>query len=310
MVGYMSKKKKVTLGILGGIGALIVLALILILLFLPRYLIGEERVTPSVIVDDEITVMSCNVRYYTPLDLFRRSWFYRAELIAEEVAAVSPDIVGFQEVTFIHQSYLERIMQGYANAMAYRDEFVLSEGCPIFYRTDKYELVEEGSFWLSETPEVMSKSWGSAHYRIAVYVLLRDRASGEEIAVFNAHLDHESEQARINGIKVVLDKIAELGDMPAILLGDLNAEPDSETLKSAYESFDDSALIANEADSGATFHAWGENLDRERIDYILVTKGDAVVYEYRIVDNLHGKEYASDHSPIYVKLKISPSSAE
>ena len=302
---YRTREERIRLGVILAILAIIVVALVLELLFLPRYLSGDESVQPSELVDDEFTVMSCNVRYFTPLDLFKRSWFYRAELIAEDIASVKPDIVGFQEVTWLHQGYLEDLMQGYTSEVAYRDNFIFAEGCPIYYRTDKYTLVESGSFWLSETPDEMSKSWGSEHYRIAVYAVLRDNGTGKTLAVFNTHLDSKSKEARINGIKVVLDKIAELGNIPAILLGDLNAEPDSETLKSALESFEDVALTADKADTGATFHDFGEQPDRERIDYILTTIGDMRAYEYRIVDNCHDGTYSSAHSPIYAKLKIN-----
>ena len=283
----------------------IVLALVVEFLYLPGYLLDGETVPLSRDDGTDITVMSCNVRYYNPLDLFERSWFYRAPLIRRDVSSVMPDVIGFQEVTFVHYGYLERIMQGYASEIAYRDDFILSEGCPIFYRTDKYRDVESGSFWLSETPEVMSKDWGSDHYRIATYILLEDIKSGERFTVFNAHLDNVSEEARINGIGVVLDKIEALGCDRAILMGDLNDFPDSPTIASALGRFDDAYELAAERDEGATYHAWGEKPDRDRIDYIMITKGDATVSEYRIVDNCHDGVYSSDHSSIYAVLRFN-----
>ena len=186
----------------------------------------------------------------------------------------------------------------------YRDDFILSEGCPIFWRSDRFEKIDSGSFWLSETPEVMSKDWGSEHYRICVYVILKDLNTGKEFAVFNTHLDHTSDLARINGIAVVLDKISEFGDIPAYLMGDLNAKEDSETIQSTKDDFDDSKLIATITDDSPTFHGWGEAEDPRRIDYIMISKGDAEVYEYGVVDNLHDGAYSSDHSSIYIKTKL------
>jgi endonuclease/exonuclease/phosphatase family metal-dependent hydrolase len=248
--------------------------------------------------------MSTNVRFISYEDFFKRSWFYRADLILDDIDSVQPDIIGFQEATFVHYDYLKKVMVGYDSEMAYRDEFVLSEGCPIFWRTDRFEKIDSGSFWLSETPEVMSKDWGSEHYRICVYVILRDLDSGEEFAVFNTHLDHTSDLARINGIKVVLDKISEFGNIPAYLMGDLNAKEDSETILSTKEAFDDAKLIAEKTDDSPTFHGWGEAADPRRIDYIMISKGDAEVYEYGVVNNLHGDVYSSDHSSIYIKTKL------
>ena len=195
-------------------------------------------------------------------------------------------------------------MEGYESEMAYRDNFVLSEGCPIFWRQDRFEKIDSGSFWLSETSEVMSKDWGAAHYRICTYVILKDIATEKEFIVFNTHLDHVSDEARIEGIKVVLDKIAQFGGLPAFLMGDMNAKPSSATILSTKDAFDDAHNIALVADDGPTYHAWGAQPNRERIDYIMITKGMSEVLEYRIVDNCYNRVYSSDHASIYIKAKL------
>ena len=151
----------------------------------------------------------------------------------------------------------------------------------------------------------MSKDWGSEHYRICVYVILKEIATGKEFAVFNTHLDHVSDEARINGIKVVLDKIAQFGDLPSVLMGDLNAKEDSETIQSAYESFDDGMKLAAITEDTSTYHNWGNEANAKRIDYILTSKGDATVSEYHVVDNCHDGVYSSDHASIYVELKFN-----
>ncbi len=293
--------------LLGLVALAVVVFLVIQCFYLPFYLFNKPTVELSEDEGGEITVMSTNVRCYSPDDLFKKSWFYRAHMIIENVNSVKPDIIGFQEVTFMHYDYLKAAMPDYNSEISYRDDFILSEGCPIFYRTDKYEKVDSGSFWLSETPEVMSKDWGSAHYRVANYVILRDKASGNEFIVFNTHLDHVSDTARINGIKVVLDKIAEFGNLPAMLMGDFNAKPSSETITSTKDSFDDAHDIASEADEGPTYHAWGTQPNRERIDYIMISKDTATVSEYRVLDNYdkENEAYSSDHASIYIKLQFN-----
>ena len=283
----------------------LIIALGVVFFYVPHYFLTDVSVELSEESDGSITVMSTNVRFYNPLDFLKQSWFYRASLIVDDINSVKPDIIGFQEATFIHYDYLKKAMPDYSSEMAYRDDFILSEGCPVFYRTDKFELVDCGSFWLSETPEVMSKDWGSEHYRICVYVILKEIATGKEFAVFNTHLDHVSDEARINGIKVVLDKISEFGDIPAVLMGDLNAKENSETIQSAYESFDDSMKIAPVTDDSPTYHNWGNFDNAKRIDYILTGKGDATVKEYHVIDNCHNGVYSSDHASIYVKFVIN-----
>ena len=286
----------------------IVAALVVELWYLPRFLMSDARVELSTEESDEITIMSTNVRCYSPDDLFEKSWFYRADLIIADVNNVKPDIIGFQEVSPLHYGYLQRAMPDYDSEIMYRDNWILSEGCPIFYRTDKYEKLDSGSFWLSETPDVMSKGWGAAHYRVATYMILKDKATGREFVVFNTHLDHVSEEARINGIQVVLDKIAEFGGLPAFLMGDLNAHPDEETILFTHESFDDAHIIAKEKDEGATFQKWGTRLsdgNDKRIDYIMISKGAATVSEYRILNNCYNGIWSSDHSSIYIKAKLN-----
>ena len=272
--------------------------------YVPRYIFSDAKITPSEKTDDTMTIMSTNVRCYEPFSLFKESWFYRADLIAEDIKGVQPDIIGFQEATSIQYGYLKRIMNGYDSEMAYRDNYILSEGCPIFYRTDRFEKIDGGSFWLSETPDVMSKDWGSKHYRICVYVVLRDRTSNKEFAIFNTHLDHTSDQARINEIGVILKKIAELGDIPTYLIGDMNAKENSKTIKATRRDFDDAMKISEITESTPTYHNWGDTKRAKRIDYILISKDDALVYEYGVVDNLHGDTYSSDHASIFVKTKL------
>ena len=296
--------KKIIKIISSTIGLLIAVFLIIQLWYLPHYWINKKEVSLNSNTNEEITIMSANVRCYAPDDLFKKSWFYRADLIRNNIDDVKPDIIGFQEVTWMHYGYLQDIMQGYDSVIMYRDNFILSEGCPIFYRTDKFELIDKNSFWLSETPEVMSKDWNSACYRVCSYVKLRQLNTNKEFVVFNTHLDHVSDEARINGIKVVLDKINELGDVPAYLMGDLNAKPNSKTLKSVYEFFEDGQVVANTTTDGATYQKWGEKLISERIDYIVASIGKTDIYEYGIVDTLYDGVYPSDHFPIYIKTSL------
>lgn len=280
------------------------LAFLLYFVYVPGYFLNRKAVELPENEREEMIVMSANVRYLAPTDVMHKSWYYRARLLREDIELVMPDIVGFQEVTGVHYDYLVHILPDYDSTICYRDNSLFSEGCPIFYRTDKYEKVDGGTFWLSETPDEMSKSWGSSHYRIATYLILKDKTTAKEFVVFNTHLDNKSQEARIEGIRLVVDKIREFGDIPAILMGDLNATPSSETISSTKVDFDDAHDVATISDEGATYHNYGKEPDRERIDYILLSKGKFSVSEYRIVDNGRSGQYSSDHAPIYVKMKF------
>ncbi len=254
--------------------------------------------------ENRVAVMSCNVRCFNVMDMGKKSWFYRADLIMQGIQNNLPGVIGFQEVTKWQYDYLTESMQGYDSVIDYRDDAFNSEGCPVFYRTELYELVEKGSFWLSETPDKMSKDWGAACYRICSYVILKDKATAKQFVVFNTHLDHVSDEARINGIQVVLNKIAEFGSIPAILMGDLNAEEDSETYRSATQNFLDVKYQTSNTDSGCTYQKWGEQLDRNCIDYILISKTGFNVLAYKVVDDTYDGVYSSDHFPIFAELSF------
>ena len=285
--------------------SLLALVLVVELFYLPRYWGRRTEVVPAENTGEELTIMSANVRCYSPTDFFKKSWFYRADLLSGDIAEVAPDVIGFQEVQDLHYNYLKDVMPEYDSIVAFRDKSIIREGCAIFYRSDRFEKIEDGYFWLSETPDVQSKDWGSAHYRVCVYACLKDLNTGKEFIVFNTHLDHKSEEARIKGIEVVLDKIAELDGRPAFLMGDMNAHEDTPTIQSTTKNFDDALKIAaSVTGTDYTYNNWGEPEAGDRIDYILIGKGTATVTEYHVVDNSQGGIYSSDHCPIYIKTKI------
>lgn len=300
---------KIVKKILASIGILLLVVLVgwAILMFwqYPQYKADKREISYNAPLNPkEIRTMSYNVRCLTPLDLGEKNWYYRASLITECIETAEPTIIGFQEVTKWQYDYLVDTLVDFDSIITYRDEAVNSEGCPIFYRTDLYTLIDKGSFWLSETPEVMSKDWGAACYRICSYVILKDNASEKEFVVFNAHLDHVSDEARINGIQVVLDKIKEFGGLPAILMGDLNAEEYTDTYKSAREAFLDVKYETDNTMTSCTFQAWGEGLDRDCIDYVMVSPDDFEVESYEVIHAVYDDVYASDHFPLFVRLKL------
>ena len=291
-----------------GILLLAILFIWAILIFwnYPHYTQKKEPVSLSQSTDPgEVHIMNYNIRCLSPLDLGQKNWFYRADLIIDSIGKESPGIIGFQEVTKWQYDYLCDTLTGFDSVITYRDKAFNSEGCPIFYQTSLYSLIDKGSFWLSETPEVMSKDWGAAHYRICSYVILKDHTTETEFVVFNTHLDHVSDEARINGIGVVLDKITEFGGLPAILMGDLNAEESSATYESATDSFIDVKYATENTMTSCTYQNWGKALDRNCIDYVMISKTGFTVNSYKVVTETYDGVYTSDHFPLSVSLTIN-----
>ena len=298
------KTKKILIGLASVLIAVIILLVGTLFFYYPHYKMNQREIAMAEDVNaDEIKVMTYNIRCHAPDDLGKKSWFYRADLVVDTIEKAQPGIIGFQEVNSWQYDYLCESMPVYDSIITYRDNIpVYSEGCPVFYRTDLYTLVNKGSFWLSETPDVMSKDWGAACYRICSYAILKDKATEKEFVVFNTHLDHVSDEARINGIQVVLDKIKDFGSIPAILMGDLNAEEDSETYKSVTEFFYDSKYQTENTMTSCTYQDWGEQLDRNCIDYIMISKGDFEVESYKVITDTYDGIYTSDHFPLTATL--------
>lgn len=299
----MKKSKKIALGI----GAVVLAgALAFTGVFLAPYA-GYKKDQRAILTEtpsqtDTLRIMSANVRCVSPTDLLEKSWFHRASLLMQVIEQESPTVIGFQEVSSVHYKYLCDSLPSYDSQITYRDNSPTAEGCPIFYRTDLYRLIDKGTFWLSETPEEMSKSWGAAFNRVCGYVILETLSDSTRFVVFNTHLDHVSEEARINGIGVVLDKIEQFGGLPAVLMGDMNAKEGTPTYLAATENFADARYETDNTSDRGTFQNWGTQ--EKIIDYMFVSKGDFTVNRFHVVTDTFDGAHPSDHNPICVELMI------
>lgn len=274
-------------------------------IYFPHYILNKEPVEiQDISKENEVRIMSCNLRCISPTDYGKKAWFYRADITIKNIIKESPDIIGFQESTKVHYKYLCDTLTGYDSIITYRDKALMTEACPIFFRADKYNLIDKNSFWLSETPDEMSKDWGAACYRICSYVILETKDTNERFVVFNTHLDHVSDEARIKGIDVVLDKIKEFGGYPSMIMGDFNAEETSETYKAVTENFLDAKYQTKNTMKSCTYQAFGTQLDRECIDYLMISKKGFTVNSYKVVTTTYDGVYTSDHFPLSISLTL------
>jgi endonuclease/exonuclease/phosphatase family metal-dependent hydrolase len=302
----MKKKitaKRILLSLLAVVLAALAVYAVVFFRYLPHYR-GEKEpitVTPA----GENRMMSCNLRYISPTDLGQRSWFRRADLIVAEIENQAPGIIGFQEATPVHYDYLVDVLPQYDSVITYRDKSIAPEGCPIFYHKDRYTLVDKGSFWLSETPDVMSKGWDAACYRICSYVILTDKASGKDFVVFNTHLDHVSDTARVGGIQVVLEKIAQFGGLPSVIMGDFNALEGSETYLQVTENFLDARYQVEYTGQNYTYQNWGNEENFKRLDYFMISMSGIEVSSYCVLPALHDGIYSTDHCPIVLQATLN-----
>ncbi|MBQ3087473.1 MAG: endonuclease/exonuclease/phosphatase family protein, partial [Clostridia bacterium] len=180
---------------------------------------GMPEFTPKDVLTDTETVrvMSFNIRC--------GEYKKRKDIVPQLIAEYAPDTVGIQECTYEWYLNLTENLTDYTFIGVGRDSGGLDENCSeisaVLFRKDKYELVDSGTFWVSETPDEVSFGWDAACRRVCTWVILKNIATGEEFAHVNTHLDHEGKEARVNGSKMVAEHALTF-DMPTVLTGDFN----------------------------------------------------------------------------------------
>ncbi len=218
-------------------------------------------------------------------------------------AVENADIIGFQEVIPTWKSFFDTDLEGYDHILVYRSEKNL-EATPIYWKKDKFNVLDSGHFWLSETPEKESFGWDAKCVRITCWVLFENIETGNKFAFVNTHLDHRGETARINGIQLICDFInRKFGkDMPIILTGDFNAQPGSATIEKANSLLTDARASAKESTDNYTFHGF-EHQCNAIIDYIYIS--DNIECEkFETIRVQDGVYIQSDHLGICATLNI------
>lgn len=270
-------------------------------------------------VDDKdhtiLNVMSYNMRFEMegrPDDV--HTWARRKPGIVESLALYDADVVGTQELRLWQ---LEELMAALGDTWADVGEarfLTTDEHVSILYRTDRFELLEYDTFWLSETPEVRgSKSWDTAHPRITTYVKLRSIAEGFEFYVFNTHLDHRSADARRNGLELIVSRMLEAGDTPVLFVGDLNMFIEDDNMRPITELdhlFRDTFTpFSPEFDVyGRTSHGFTGETEGNAIDFIFFSIAHWDVLETQIIrDRYEDRWWLSDHYPVYSRLQFKES---
>lgn len=154
----------------------------------------------------------------------------RLPRVVEMIKRHAADSIGVQEADKWWTDNLEKALPQYARVGTYRDDGIsLGESCSIFYLKDKFELVESGDFWLSETPDTPSKGWDGGCSRVVTYAILKDKSTGFVYAHFNTHFDNVGETAKHESVPLLASRIAHIApDIPVVLTGDFNTREGSE----------------------------------------------------------------------------------
>lgn len=244
--------------------------------------------------------MSFNVRLDTPAD-GDDAWPRRRDFVASTIRVHRPDIVGLQEPLEHQIDYLRSALPAYQWVGVGRLGGTDGEYCPVGYRGDRFERLNSGTFWLSETPsDPGSVGWDAEHPRIVTWINLRDR-DGTRFRFCNTHFDHSGEHARRESAALLAERS---GESPVVVTGDLNCEPDSPPHRRLADDFCDTRASADHGHHGpdGTFHRF-DGEATARLDYVFV-RGMGVRQHATLTDR-RGRHYPSDHFPVVAELVVN-----
>ncbi len=293
--------------------------------------------------DYTLKVMSFNIQTENGTQV---NFDLRAELFRDLLDQLQPDSIGMQEVT---TGWIYRL-----NNFAFNDSYAGvgdarspgGEASSIYYRKDKFDLVDSGTFWLSDTPDKVGSAFPNANYpRICTWARLKDKATGFEYIHLNTHLDHNGNNNGTDGrairtaqVRVILEFIQTLPDLPMVMTGDFNQGTTSSAGNmyamfknilgvSSFKNDAGEEIMGNFSDArtdaadtvspdawASMTSSWQEgekyNPAKKPIDYVFYTAEDFDAMVYRNIHYHRDRIYMSDHLPQYCELHVKPVAAE
>ena len=258
------------------------------------------------IIFGQTSVMTFNIRYDNPKDN-HNWWEHRKSSVLKIFEFYSPEVIGVQEGLNNQIKYIENNLIEYNYIGVGRDDGKKKgEYAAIFYKKNKLKLISFETYWLSETPEMVSIGWDASMERIVTFGEFLNLKTQESLFIFNCHFDHRGEISRENSSKLILKliKSKNIENKKIILMGDLNCLPNSKPIETLKSKLKDSYDISVKEPYGPAGTSNGFDLDRlikNRIDYIF-TKNIKVI-EHRIIDDRRDNNlFISDHLPVMAKI--------
>lgn len=277
------------------------LNVIFLLMLLPSYLFSQQA----------IKVMSFNIRLDVKSD-GDNQWDKRKEKVAALMNYYEADFIGTQEVQHHQLQFLREKMKSYDYIGVGRDDGKeAGEYSCIFYNKDKFEVVKQSTFWLSQTPDSVSMGWDAACNRVCTYGLFRVKQTKRMIWVFNTHFDHMGVTARIESARLITSRIESLTgsqQYPVVLTGDFNSKPEDAPVQYLENRFLNSRAISEQAAYGPPDTWNGFEFDKIPagcIDHIFIGRNEKVkVMKFATITDSYERKYPSDHFPILATFSM------
>ncbi|RVT99852.1 endonuclease/exonuclease/phosphatase family protein [Mucilaginibacter limnophilus] len=255
----------------------------------------------------QLRIGTYNIRYKNEGDSLQGDgWAQRSPYIAGQVKFQDLDIFGTQEGKYEQQQDMLKMLPQYSYIGVGRDDGKQGgEFASVFYKKNKFKLLQHGDFWLSPTPTVVSKGWDAMLPRICTWGKFKENGSNLTFFFFNIHFDHVGVQARRESSKLILAKIKEMtSGLPVVLTGDFNVDQFDESYKLLNTSGvlrDVYELSPVKFATHGTFNSFDPNtISESRIDHIFVT-GKFKPLRYAILSDTYFGSSPQDAKP---KLRV------
>jgi len=263
--------------------------------------------------ENALRVMTFNLRQSGANDGVN-AWPHRKGKAAAEVLFHQVHLLGVQEALRDQMEDLQAALPQYKWAGVGRtDGKMKGEFSAIFYETNRVELQQTQTLWLSETPdEPGRKGWDAACPRVVTWARFKDRQTGKEFCHFNTHFDHLGKTARRESARFLLQQVEKTaGRTPAVITGDFNAMPEDEPIRILLDRanplhFTDSKAVSQTPHYGpdGTFNGFGGGESGDTpIDYIFL-KGKFRVLQHGSISQTWKGLFASDHFAVLAGLEI------
>jgi endonuclease/exonuclease/phosphatase family metal-dependent hydrolase len=278
--------------------------------FLKTIVVALILLKGSLFYSQNIKLITYNIRLDVAMD-GENDWTHRKDFFASQIQFYEPDIFGVQEAKPNQVIDINALLPLYANVGMGREGEGKGESSTIYYKKDRFIVSESSTFWLSETPNEISKGWDAACNRVCTYALFKDQKTKTTFWVFNTHLDHVGEEARTKGMELILSKIELLNTKkyPVFFMGDFNSEPDTDRIIQLKKIMNDSRDISKEKPFGpsGTFNNFKhDQAVTKLIDYVFVSKNNKFeVLKYAVLSDSKDLRYPSDHLPVYVEVNLN-----
>lgn len=221
-----------------------------------------------------------------------------------------PTVMGLQEAQPHQITYLAKNCPDYAWYGLGRDtgaippetaSYAAEECMAVFYLTTEVELLDKGTFWLSQTPDIPSKGWDAAYNRTCTWGLFEHKASGKRFYHLNTHLDHQGATAREESIKLIASKIKQFNteSYPVFLTADFNSDTTDNIFAPLFRTMRDARRTASDTDSEATYNGY-KTTSAYKLDHIFYSGCTASLF--KTLTGNYGAPYISDHYPVKARF--------